>query len=130
MGNNQHILIVGTTGFPYGFAAVQKITLIGQGLIADGCDVTILSYKGSHGKDLQFPVKGTFNGIKYEYTSGTVTKPTSFLERNWRKGSWKDQRNAKHFQGFPKPGFKGCFVYTTNFDSYIFILGICQVIRV
>ncbi len=95
-----HIVYLGETGFPLGFAAIQRQALIAKGLIAAGCKVTVISFKGSHSKDKDFPPSGTKEGISYRYASGDIHRPESFLRRNFQKikgriGEWVYLRQQK-----------------------------------
>jgi glycosyltransferase involved in cell wall biosynthesis len=84
-----HIIFVGEPGFPVGFGSIQRITLIAQGLISNGCRATVLSYKGVHGREQNFPPQGNANGVPYRYTSGTIHRTAGFFSRNWLKVSGK-----------------------------------------
>ena len=82
-----HIIYLGEAGFPIGFGAIQRMTLVGKSLLNDNCSVTVLCRKGvlrksnSAGVD----VKGSFEGIDYIYTSGDIYRPEGFFRRNFAK---------------------------------------------
>jgi glycosyltransferase involved in cell wall biosynthesis len=83
-----HITYLGEAGFPYGFAAIQRQLLIARGLVDAGADIMIISNKGVFTtKDAQTlpPPQGTFKGVPYIYTSGSVIRPDSFFTRNLLK---------------------------------------------
>ena len=80
-----HILCLGEKGFPVGFGAIQRMMLIAKGLIVNGCEATVVSFKGVHGPSQDFPPVGTYEGINYIYTSDSIHRPSGFLNRNWAK---------------------------------------------
>lgn len=80
-----HLIYLGESGFPFGFAANQRQILISRGLIESGCQVTVLSFKGSLRADRQLDPQGIHQGIHYRYTSGNVYKFKSFFKRNMDK---------------------------------------------
>ncbi|MCF8245307.1 MAG: glycosyltransferase [Saprospiraceae bacterium] len=114
-----HILYLGETRFPYGLAAVQRQILIAKGLVAHGCMVTVLSYKGAHGPERQFPAAGEFEGIHYRYTSGSIHSPGGFFNRNWAKLKGKF-RELAHLNMLKKSGdLDACIVTTMDFDKLL-----------
>lgn len=80
-----HVVYLGESGFPFGFAANQRQILISRGLIENGCQVTVLSFKGSLRADRQLAPQGIHQGVHYRYTSGNVYKFKSFYKRNMDK---------------------------------------------
>ena len=82
-----NIVYLGETGFPYGLAAIQKMTLVSKSLVKAGARVTIVNRKGkfdpSKPRDLE--PEGIHEGIHYVYTSGTIYRPKGFLKRNLQK---------------------------------------------
>lgn len=80
-----HIVYLGEWGFPIGFAAIQKQLLVSKGLLAHGCKVTVISFKGSHSKSVDLPPTGTFEGVNYIYTSGSVHRPKGFVDKMRQK---------------------------------------------
>lgn len=114
-----HILYLGETGFPVGYAAIQRQILIAKGLVEAGCQVTVISFKGKHGKSTDFPPSGNFEGIDYIYTSGNIYKPQGFLNRNWQKllGKW---RELKLIRSLKKEGkLDACLITTMDIDSLV-----------
>ncbi|MDO6809969.1 glycosyltransferase [Zobellia galactanivorans] len=85
--DSRHIVFLGTSGFPYGLAAVQRTILMGKALLSENCKVTVVCRKGTYGpyEHDGFDNNGNFEGIDYTYTSGTVIKPKSFFRRNLLK---------------------------------------------
>nr|MUH39296.1 glycosyltransferase [Zobellia laminariae] len=82
-----HIVFMGEIRFPYGLAAVQRLTLMAKAFIHEGCRVTVICRKGSWNQDehKDFEYKGNFEGIDYIYTSKDVHRPKSFFGRNVQK---------------------------------------------
>lgn len=61
-------IFLGTQGFPYGMAEVEKQTLIARALVEQGCKVTFVCNKSFDYKST-IPFKGIFKGVNYIYTS-------------------------------------------------------------
>lgn len=82
-----HVVYLGEAGFPYGLAAIQKMTIISKALIGAGAKVTIISRKGKFSpndpKDLA--PEGVYEGINYVYTSGSIYRPKGFVSRTLSK---------------------------------------------
>ncbi len=78
------ILFFDGEGFPHGFAAVQRMTLIARALIEAGFDVWVINRKGIHERrsNLKLKKKGTFQKINYLYASLYPFRPSNFLLRN------------------------------------------------
>ena len=89
MKKNKTILYLGENGFPYRMASVNRQKYIARGLVEQGYKVIILCRKGVHcvnDKRLKgIAAKGVFEGIKYEYCSGTIYRPHGFVNRNLQK---------------------------------------------
>ncbi|TAE53457.1 MAG: glycosyltransferase [Bacteroidetes bacterium] len=81
------VVQLGTPGFPYGLAAMQRILLMCKGLVGAGARVTVLSSKGVHTRKGHPGIQksGTYEGIAYHYTSPSQFRPDSFVSRNWEK---------------------------------------------
>ena len=71
MRKNAQIFYFGTYGFPIGYAQIERQTLISKGLMAQGCDVTIISRYGVHEdqSDAELLSKSDFEWIKFRYAS-------------------------------------------------------------
>ncbi len=82
-----NVVYLGSNGFPYGMAEIQKLKLISKGLVIAGCEVTVISRKGVHkkGAHADLKSKGVHEGVHYVYTGGSPLKPKSFLKRNLQK---------------------------------------------
>ncbi|WP_336515903.1 glycosyltransferase [Pollutibacter soli] len=87
MRKNAQIYYFGTYGFPVGYAQIERQKLISKGLMAQGCDVTIISRYGIHAdtSDAEILSTGNYEGIKFKYATGSPYRPQSFLKRNWQK---------------------------------------------
>ena len=85
--NKYHLVQIGSSGFPVGMASVEKIRLLSIGLIDNGFDVTTISRYGEFEREsgINFNPKGTFEGINYVFTSGTIYRPKNFFSRSSRK---------------------------------------------
>ena len=84
MSKKKHILYLGSLGFPYGLAEVQKMILISQGLIEDGNAVTVICRRGIHRKQdhPEMKASGNYQGIEYAYASKTPFRSENFFVRN------------------------------------------------
>lgn len=82
-----HVVYLGETGFPYGLAAIQKMTLVSKALVRAGARVTIVNRKGKFdpAKPRDLAPEGVHEGIHYVYTSGTIYRPKGFVARNRQK---------------------------------------------
>ena len=82
------IFLLGTDGFPFGMAAVQKQFLIAKSLKEINNEVTVLSKK-SFNKNSNIPFKGTFEGIDYFYTNLSASEHRNKLVKHitWFLGS-------------------------------------------
>ena len=82
-----NVVYLGSNGFPYGMAEIQKLKLISKGLALAGCTVTVVSRKGVHKKGAHpdLKSKGIHEGVHYVYTGGSPLKPKSFIKRNLQK---------------------------------------------
>lgn len=82
-----HIVFLGDSGFPIGLAAIQRITLMARALMHANCKVTVVCRKGvwKPGLKTDLGVKGTYEGIDYQYTSDDVFRPRGFVKRNFQK---------------------------------------------
>lgn len=87
MNNRKHIIYLGCSGFPYGLAEIQKMTLISKSLVEAGNDVTIICKRGMRSKAMypDMKAKGNHEGINYIYTPGTPFRSESFIKRNFLK---------------------------------------------
>lgn len=82
-----HIVYLGENGFPIGFGAIQRMTLVSKSLLNQNCKVTVLCRKGVLRKNSNpgIDIRGSFEGIDYIYTSGNVFRPEGFFRRNFAK---------------------------------------------
>jgi glycosyltransferase involved in cell wall biosynthesis len=85
MTENLKIVFLGTAGFPYGMAEVEKQKLIAKSLILQGSNVEFICKK-SFNPDNNIPYKGSFEGIKYIFTNLSAKKQRNFILRHL---SWK-----------------------------------------
>lgn len=77
------VIYVGSNGFPFGSATVQRQLYIAKAIELSGKSVLIVCNKGVHqkgGDSIQW--KGEAQGISYIYSSGTSYYPKSIFVRN------------------------------------------------
>jgi len=83
------VLLLGTTGFPFGSATIQRQIQIAKALKNAGCNVRVLNNRSPHAKEVarkeKIVTKGTYQNIKYFYSSLFSYRPKNFLIRNLAK---------------------------------------------
>lgn len=81
--SNNFALITGTSSFPYEISAAnEKYRLLAKSLISADFDVNIIAKVGNVNENKQeTDYNGTFDNIKFIYTSKRVKKPKSILSR-------------------------------------------------
>lgn len=87
MNSKKYIVYLGSSGFPYGLAGIQKAILISKCLVLTGNTVTIICERGIHNK-ADYPElkdRGNYENIEYVYTSGTPFRNENFIKRNLLK---------------------------------------------
>jgi glycosyltransferase involved in cell wall biosynthesis len=78
------VFITYSNGFPNGMAATQRIKLLSKGLLLNGFRVTILCVRAIERSPVEnVDVKGCYQGVDFEYTSGTTTRAKTFITRRW-----------------------------------------------
>lgn len=82
-----HIVYVGYPGFPVGHAQVERQKLLAKGLVACGCEVTVISRYGVLEKpeSLKNNPSGFYEGVQYHFASGLAHRPANFISRNYYK---------------------------------------------
>ncbi len=71
-------------GFPNGMAASQRIRMLSMAMAEGGLDVTVLCLDATEREpyiENRRP-SGEYNGIHFEYTTGTTIRPERFFKRN------------------------------------------------
>jgi len=80
------VLYLGSNGFPYGMAAIQRQLQIAKAIKNTSTRVIVLNRKGVHTPETirneNIRSSGMFEGIEYRYTSGNPKYFTNFLLRN------------------------------------------------
>jgi glycosyltransferase involved in cell wall biosynthesis len=122
MRKNAKIFYLGTYGFPIGYAQIERQKLISKGLMAQGCEVTIISRYGIHPdkSDAAELEKGSYEGIAFKYASGSPYRPESFITRTWKKitGAINEYRLIREQK---KNGGLDYIVLSTNYFYNILI---------
>lgn len=82
-------MYLGSNGFPYGMAAIQRQLQVARAIQNNTTDVIVVNHKGPHTAHIaaseNIGVKGSFEGIRYLYTSGTPRYPNNYFVRNFLK---------------------------------------------
>ena len=83
------VLFLGSNGFPFGMAAIQRQIQLAKSIKLSGPRVVVVNWKGVHTKPRiqseHIQAAGNFEGIRYFYTSGSPAYPNNFLLRNFLK---------------------------------------------
>ncbi len=108
------ILYVGFNGFPSGLAQVKRQTLIAEGLVHHGYQVTVLNRYGVHHKSSQIPSSGVSDGVYYHYASKSALREDSFLKRNYLKIKGLASEVAYCFRFFRENRRNSALLITTN----------------
>jgi glycosyltransferase involved in cell wall biosynthesis len=78
------VFIMDSNGFPNGMASTQRVKLLSKGLLKTGYDVTILCIRALERQPIEnIDVKGCYQGVQFEYTSGTTIRADNFIKRRW-----------------------------------------------
>lgn len=124
------ILYVGYIEFPYGMAQVQRQLTMSKILTSAGYDVTVLcryGYYSPRESNVEYLSKGIFEGIKYEFCSGTPYRPKNFIIRNFTKlkGAFKEFNHIVRLGR--KKELKGVFITTNYFYNILFYWVACKI---
>lgn len=87
MIEKKNIVYLGSSGFPYGLAEIQKIILISRGVVLKGNNVTVICKRWMYEMTARPDVSatGNYEGIDYVYTIGTPFRNPNFIIRNLSK---------------------------------------------
>ena len=132
----QNIIFLGESGFPYGLASIQRLILMAKAYLSAGSNATVLCRKGSYTKDREdFGHTGTFEGISYHYTVGTIYRPDGFLKRNLQKikgmyGEYIFLRDAKKRGELDAVVVSSMsFLHIFLYRCYTYVLGIPMILN-
>ena len=86
-GKIESVVFLGDSGFPIGLAPIQRITLMGRGLIEAGCEVRVVCRMSVWRSDVitHYGKEGVHEGIHYRYTSDSPFRPDGLIERKYQK---------------------------------------------
>ncbi len=81
------VVFLGDSGFPIGFAHIQRITLLGRALIEAGCEVRVVCRMAVWTKEVKthYRKEGVHEGIHYMYTSDSPFRPETKVKRKYQK---------------------------------------------
>lgn len=87
VAQKKHFVYLGCSGFPFGLAEVQKMSMISKSLIKAGNEVTIISNWSAHRKKdhPELTATGTFEGINFIYTTGNPFQSDNLFRRKLMK---------------------------------------------
>lgn len=79
------VILIDSFGFPYGMAATQRVRLIARALVENGFQVKVMVIRALEKKQNieNSEFKGTFQGIDFEYSSGTTIRSRNFFVRHF-----------------------------------------------
>ncbi|MCF8460897.1 MAG: glycosyltransferase [Flavobacteriales bacterium] len=85
----KQVIYLGSNGFPYGMAQIQRQLYISKALSQAGYHVTVCSRKGVYRKHkneyVSIPMSGSHQGIDFLFSSGVPFYQSNFLVRNLLK---------------------------------------------
>ena len=124
------ILYVGYIEFPYGLAQVQRQLTMSKVLTSAGYDVTVLcryGYYSQEDSNFEYLSKGVYEGVKYEFCSGTPYRPNNFIKRNFikLKGAFKEFKYI--IQLARKKELKAVLITTNYFYNVLFYWVACKI---
>lgn len=123
------ILYVGYIEFPHGMAQVQRQLTIAKILKRAGYEVTVLCRFGNYSalkNGKAHKSKGEFEGISYEYCSGTPYRPKNFIIRNLIKIKGTFREFIKIIRLGRRKELKCVFITTNYFLNLIFYFMACK----
>ena len=86
VGSRFHAVILGEAfGFPRGMAAASRVRLLAKGLLHYGAEVSVLLIRATESEKYlnNTEVVGNYDGIHFEYTSGSTIRSSRWLLRRW-----------------------------------------------
>ena len=129
--DRKSIVYLGSSGFPYGLAEIQKILLIAKSLVVAGNHVTVISRSGIHQKK-DYPTLskiGQFESVDYIYISGNQFRNDNFFKRNYEKakGIINEFFYLVRRKGNPKVDF--AILSTENFYDVAYYCFLSKVLK-
>ncbi len=81
------VVFLGDSGFPIGWAAVQRVTLMGRALIEAGCEARVVCRIGvwNNDVDTHYGKEGVHQGIHYMYTTDSPFREDDSFKRKYQK---------------------------------------------
>ena len=86
IGSRFRAVILGESfGFPNGMAAASRVRLLAKGLLHYGAEITVLLSRASEsmGSHVNTEVVGNYDGVHFEYSSGSTIRSSHWLLRRW-----------------------------------------------
>ena len=84
--NKMRVLYLGSQGFPFGSATIQRQIQLAKSLIYGGFDVTVVNNRSLHSKFIakreNMKIHGFYQGIQYLYSSLLPYRSSNFFIRN------------------------------------------------
>jgi glycosyltransferase involved in cell wall biosynthesis len=74
------VCVCGGYGFPVGIASTDRVRLLGKSFLSRGIPFRLL-HCGPSPNDRNKQLRGVYEGIRFEYTTGTLHRPTNKLLR-------------------------------------------------
>ncbi|NQU43938.1 hypothetical protein HQ520_11685, partial [bacterium] len=89
------VCILAQKPYPHGMAITNRIHQIAKGIHEAGGEAFVLiPWPTGMIEENNSEVRGVHEGVPFEYASGVIGRPGSFLSRRWHgvKGSWRAAR--------------------------------------
>lgn len=129
--NGNSVVYLGYQFFPYGLAEVQKIILISKSLKLAGSSVTVICRNGIHEKSQRpgLEAVGEFNGIGYNYASGSCYRNKNFFKRRYfeLKGKLKEMLLLRKMKKKGELDF--AILSTRRFSSVLYYVLLSKLLR-
>ena len=111
------VIHLGISGFPFGFAPIQRVRLVFKALQIGGLFPLVISKNSPHSRaDLK--KTGRHDGIPYLYTSKKIRRPDNFVARNLNKVSGYAGELAVLFKKRKK--IIAAILYTPSFYELVY----------
>lgn len=81
------VVFLGDSGFPLGWAAIQRITLMARALIEAGCEARVVCRIGVWGNEVKthYGKEGVHEGVHYMYTPDSPFRSDDSFTRKYQK---------------------------------------------
>ena len=123
------VCICGGYGFPYGIASTDRVRMLGKAFLSRGIDFRLL-HCGTSPLNGNTERKGTHAGIRFEYTSPVVRRPSSKVVRAIVYLYAYVVLTLRLFQLRPRKGAKRVvYLFLLGGPAQVYVTTICRMLR-